>query len=95
MLIVTELQMALHGKREEDLNNLMSELKTMREKYSTEPEVWGLYAQTFVSLGEFEKAQDIYDQAIACCPNCPTLYIQAAYVLFIIDPFQKSLCGHL
>jgi len=61
MFIFIELETAIHGKREEDLNNLLSELKTMREKYSTEPEVWGLYAQTFVSLGEFEKAQDVYD----------------------------------
>jgi len=78
MLMIIELEMAIHAKREEDLNDLLSELKNMLEKHSTEPKIWGLYAQAFISLGNREKAQEVYDQAIARCPNRPTLYIQAA-----------------
>jgi len=68
--------MAIHGKREEDLNDLLTELNTMLEKYSTEPQIWGLYAQMLVSLGKLEKAQAIYSYCLL-----PQLYIQALFII--------------
>jgi len=90
-LIFTKLEMALHGKREEDLNDLLSELKTMREKYSTEPEV---------SMCKFEKLKIFMTRLLLAVPTARlSTFRQRMYHLYYLNCqsclFNAAFSGRL